>query len=317
MTDTQHVGPARLVLTASVARRYYIDGLSKVEIGEELGLSRFKVARLLDEARESGLVRIEIGHTGPVDVELSSRVQQAMGLRHCVVVDTPEVDPGSLRSELGSAAAQLLMEIVGPDDVLGLAWARSVSAMSAALVRLAPCSVVQLTGALSGADVHESSIELVREVARIAGGPASYFYAPLIVPDAATATALRQQPEVARAMALIPSVTVAVVGVGGWGPGQSTVYDAIEAAERDAIHVAGVRADISGILLGADGVPVRTALTQRMIGITAEQLLAIPEVIAIAYGTSKTEALRLAIQSGLVDGVVTHTAVARGLLDGR
>lgn len=317
MTDMQQAGPARLVLTASVARRYYIDGMSKVEIADEFGLSRFKVARLLDEARESGLVRIEIRHTGSVDVELSDRVQEAMGLRHCIVVDTPEVEPASLRGELGSAAAALLTEIVGADDVLGLAWARSVTAMSAALVRLAPCSVVQLTGALSAADVHESSIELVREVARIAGGPASYFYAPLIVPDATTARALRQQPEVARAMALIPSVTVAVAGVGGWGPGQSTVYDAIDPVERDALHAAGVRADISGILLDADAVPVRTALTERMIGITAEQLLAIPEVIAIAYGTSKTEALRLAIRSGLVGGVVTHTAVARELLDGR
>jgi DNA-binding transcriptional regulator LsrR (DeoR family) len=313
----QQAGPARLVLTASVARRYYIDGASKVEIADELGLSRFKVARLLDEARGSGLVRIEIRHAGSVDVDLSARVQEALGLRHCIVVDTPEVEPASLRRELGSAAAQLITEIVKPDDVLGLAWARSVSAMSAALDRLARCSVVQLTGALSGADVHESSIELVREVARIAGGPASYFYAPLIVPDAATARALRQQPEVARAMDLIPSVTVAVAGVGGWDVGQSTLYDALEVAEREALYEAGVRADVSGILLDGDAVPVRAPLTERMIGITAEQLLPVPEVIAIAYGTSKTEALRLAVRSGLVNGVVTHTAVARGLLDER
>ncbi len=317
MADTQQAGPARLVLTASVARRYYIDGRSKVEIADEFRLSRFKIARLLDEARESGLVRIEIGHAGSVDVGLSDQVQQALGLRHVVVVDTPEEDPASLRAQLGTAAAQLLTEIVKADDVLGLAWARSVSAMGSALTSLAPCSVVQLTGALSGANVHESSIELVREVARIAGGPASYFYAPLIVPDATTAKALRQQPEVARAMDLIPSVTIAVAGVGGWGPGLSTVYDAIDATERDALHASGVRADISGILLDSDAKPMRTPLTDRMIGITAEQMLAIPEVIAIAYQTSKTPALRLAVRSGLVGGLVTHTAVARELLEQR
>jgi DNA-binding transcriptional regulator LsrR (DeoR family) len=188
--------------------------------------------------------------------------------------------------------------------------------MSSAITRLAPCSVVQLTGALSGADVQDSSLELVREVARIARGPASYFYAPLIVPDAPTARTLRQQPEVARALDLIPSVTIAVAGVGGWGPGRSTVYDAIDPAERDALYEAGVRADISGVLLDADAVPVRTELTERMIGVTAEQMLNIPEVIAIAYGTEKTEALRLAIRSGMVDGVITHTSVARELLDG-
>ncbi len=317
MAETQQAGPARLVLTASVARRYYIDGRSKVEIADEFRLSRFKIARLLDEARESGLVRIEIGHAGSVDVGLSDQVQQALGLRHVVVVDTPEEDPASLRGQLGTAAAQLLTEIVTAEDVLGLAWARSVSAMGSALTSIAPCSVVQLTGALSGADVHESSIELVREVAKIAGGPASYFYAPLIVPDAATAKALRQQPEVARAMDLIPSVSIAVAGVGGWGPGLSTMYDAIEPDERDALLARGVRADISGILLDEEAVPLRTPLTERTIGITAEQMLAIPEVIAIAYQTSKLQALRLAVRSGLVGGLVTHTAVARELLEQR
>lgn len=315
MVDGQ-TGPARLVLTASVARRYYLDGRSKVEIGEEFRLSRFKVARLLDSARELGLVRIEIRHAGGVDVELSDRLQEALGLQHAIVVDTPEVDPASLRREIGAAAARLLAEIVTADDVLGLAWARSVSAMASALTYLAPCSVVQLTGALAGADADESSIEVVRQVARIAGGPASYFYAPLVVADPSTARALRQQPEVARAMNLIPSVTVAVAGVGGWGPGLSTVYDATGDAEREEIRRLGVRADISGVLVDGDAVPVRTTLTQRMIGITAEQMQAVPEVIAIAYGSSKTEAVRLAVRSGLVGGLVTHTAVARELLDG-
>jgi DNA-binding transcriptional regulator LsrR (DeoR family) len=42
--------PAQLILMASVARRYYLEGKSKTEIAEELGLSRFKVARLLVRA---------------------------------------------------------------------------------------------------------------------------------------------------------------------------------------------------------------------------------------------------------------------------
>ena len=74
-------GPAQLVLTASVARRYYLDGRSKVEIAQEFALSRFKVARLLDDARSSGLVRIEIGHPGSVDVELSDRLMSTLGLQ--------------------------------------------------------------------------------------------------------------------------------------------------------------------------------------------------------------------------------------------
>jgi DNA-binding transcriptional regulator LsrR (DeoR family) len=194
------------VLTASVARRYYLDGRSKVEIAEEFALSRFKVARLLDDARSSGLVRIEIGHPGVVDVELSARLMEALGLTHCVVTDTPDDHPATLREHLGAAAAELLTEIVTPDDVLGLSWARSVSAMAAELRVLAPVPVVQLTGALARPGADDSSIELVREVARVGGGPAYFFYAPMAVSDPVTARALRGQPEVARAFGLIGSV---------------------------------------------------------------------------------------------------------------
>src|SRR5919205_3125949 len=113
-------GPAQLVLLASVARRYYLDGKSKVEIADELKLSRFKVARLLDEARASGLVRIEIGHPGSVDVNLSGLLRERYRLQHAVVVDTADEDPALLRAQVGRAGAALLTEIVDSDDVLGL-----------------------------------------------------------------------------------------------------------------------------------------------------------------------------------------------------
>lgn len=306
--------PAQLVLTASVARRYYLDGRSKIEIAEEFSLSRFKVARLLDDARSSGLVRIEIGYPGRVDVGLSAELMQALKLTHCVVTDTPDDDPAMVREHLGTVAAELLGEIVGPDDVLGLSWARSVSAMATALTELAPVPVVQLTGALTRPGVADSSIELVREVARITGGPAYFFYAPLAVADAATANALRSQPEVERAFSLIGSVTVAVVGVGSWAPGQSTLYDATGEAERSALRRAGVAADVSGVLIDEFGEPVPADLTDRMIGITHAQMRAVPKVVGIVYGEAKTAAALAAVRGGLVDCLVTHPTLARALI---
>lgn len=307
-------GPAQLVLTASVARRYYLDGRSKVEIAEEFALSRFKVARLLEDARTSGLVRIEIGHPGTVDVELSGQLMAALGLRHCVVTDTPDEHPATLREHLGAAAADLLTEIVTDDDVLGLSWARSVSAMATALTELAPVPVVQLTGALARPGVDDSSIELVREVARVGGGPAYFFYAPMAVADAATARALRRQPEVERAFSLIDSVTIAVAGVGAWEPEQSTLFDATGEAERAALARKGVCADVSGVLIDADGTSVRARLTDRMIGITHAQMAAVPEVIGIVYGPAKVGAALAAVRGGLVDSLVTHSTLATALI---
>ena len=54
------MGPDELFLRAVIARRYYLEGRTRVEIAEEFGLSRFKVARMLEEA-------LEIRHGGDHD----------------------------------------------------------------------------------------------------------------------------------------------------------------------------------------------------------------------------------------------------------
>ncbi len=320
MSSTPQVtaaGPAAAVLTATIARRYYLEGASKREIADELGLSRFKVARLLDRALSTGLVRIELHYEGEIDLDLSVRLGTHLHLRRCLVVDSAEDDEPLLRTNLGRVAAGLLTETVQPDDVLGLAWSRTLMAMRSSLTALAPCSVVQLSGALSRPDVDEGSIELVRDVARIANGPAFCFYAPMIVPEPETARSLRNQSEVAQAMERFGDLTKAIVTIGAWIPGQSTVADAVgpEAYEQD--RRLGARAELCGIQLDAAGLPLHTRLSERIIGIDAEQLRATPEIIAIAYGASKVDAVRAAVHGGFVTSLITHASLANALLDSR
>ncbi|HZE48675.1 MAG TPA: sugar-binding domain-containing protein [Jatrophihabitantaceae bacterium] len=305
--------PTELVLTARVARMYYLDDRSKTEIADELAISRFRVARLLDSARRSGLVRIEIETSGEVDTDLSAQLQAAFGLAHAVVLDIPEDDHVVLRQHLGEAAAQVLREIVTREDVLGLAWARSLSGIGTALDTFVPCAVVQLTGALSrpdGSDV----LELVRRVARAGGGPAHVYYAPLVAADATTARTLRRQPDVARAAALLPSVTVGVVGIGAWAPGLSTIFDAVEPDTQQRTARLGVVAEISGVLIDAQGRPLNVPLGKRVIGITGDELAGMRAVLAVAYGDEKAEAVRAALHGGLVSGLITHASLARRLL---
>lgn len=306
--------PAQLILIASVARRYYLEGRSKIEIAEELSMSRFKVARLLETARASGLVHIEIADPDMIDVDMSARLQDAYHLQHAVVVDAPDDDPTILRERLGNAAADLLSEIVTSDDVLGLAWSRAVSAMTNTLSRLPEIPVVQLSGALVQPDVADSSVDLVRQAARISGGAAHFFYAPTIVPDPATARALRKQPEVARTFGQLGSVTKAVVGVGLWAPGESTVYDVTDEKVRRGLHRRGVCGEIAGVLIDADGRPTKSDLSERMIGVSATQLRAIPEVIGLAYSVARSPAVQAAIRGGFIKSLVTHPSLARALV---
>jgi DNA-binding transcriptional regulator LsrR (DeoR family) len=313
MARRETAGPAALVLAATVARRFYLEGVSKSDIAAELGLSRFKVARMLDWALETGLVRIELDTPGELNLDLSVRLRAACGLRHCVVIDAPEDDEGLLRSALGRAAAELLTEIVEPGDVVGLAWARSLMAMRTSLSTLPACDVVQLTGALSLPE-DDSSIELVRDLARKSNGRGFFYYAPMVLPDAATARALRTQPDIARAIERYPNVTKAVIGVGAWQDGLSTVAGALTEQERREIYDLGVRCELSGVQIDGDGNSVTTPLTDRLIGIDAEQLHAVPDIIAVAYGTAKVDAVHAGIRGGFITSLVTHTAMASGLL---
>jgi hypothetical protein len=52
-----------------------------------------------------------------------------------------------------------------------------------------------------------------------------------------------------------------------------------------------------------------------MIGITAAQMRAVPEVIGIVYGVAKTRAVLAAVRGGYVDSLVTHSTLATALIE--
>lgn len=308
-------GPGELLQIAAVASQYYVDGRSKVEIARDLGLSRFKVARMLEEARERGIVRIEIAVPDAINASLSADLCSAYKLRQAIVVDTPDEPLTTLRADLGRVAASLVTELVQDDDVLGIAWGRTLSAMAAELTQLKPCTIVQLTGALSDAEVSDNAIELVRRMARVANGPAFPIYAPMVLDDPATARSLRQQVRVADAMSWYDRVSVAIVPIGSWSPPQSGLYDSLSDKERAELLDAGVRADTSAVMVTSTGDLLTTPLNERMIGISGEQLRRTPEVIAVAGGRDKTDAVRVALRAGFITTLVTNATVAQALLD--
>ncbi|MBT9256605.1 transcriptional regulator [Phycicoccus sp. MAQZ13P-2] len=300
------------VLAAEVARRHYLAGESKVEIAGAMGISRFKVARLLDAARATGIVRIEIVEPGGVDGDLSARLRQAYGLRRCVVVDRSD-DAPRLRAHVGAAGADLLVDLVGPDDVLGLPWARTVSAMLEARPALPCVPVVQLSGSMV-IPGETSPVDMVRVAAGLTGGEAHVFYAPLILDDADSAAAMRRQAAVAAAMAEVDRVSVAVVSIGAWRPGHSTIHDAVDPDVREAVAATGAVGEALGVFVDAEGRAVHPELVDRMVTIDAERLRAVPEVVALATGAAKAAAVRAFLLGGWVGSLVTDRSLATVLV---
>ncbi len=314
--ETAPNGPAELVRLAAIARRFYLEGRSKVEIAEEFGLSRFKVARDLDAARSYGIVHIDIRLPERLDAERSELLRERFGLRRAIVVDTLD-DHLDTRRALGSVAARLLSEIVRPDEILGLAWSRGLQAMGADMVELPRCTVVQLNGVLSEHTEAGGSVETVRRVATLAGGQAYPIYAPLILPDAATAATLRADPGIAAAFAHFDRLTTAVVAIGGWDERNSTVFQALTPEDRERYTAMGVCGEMSAQLFDVEGNQVHSDLDERIISVSADQLRRVPEVVAVAGAgdESKARAVGAVLRSGLVSTLVTDDAVARVLLD--
>ncbi len=300
-------------LVTAVARRFYIDDASKVEIATEFGLSRFKVARLLEQARTTGIVTITLDDGGFTDDAMSEELRSHLQLSECVVVSAPGNEAEG-RRHVGRAAATLLTHSLTAGDVLGLAWGRTLTAMTRELLSLPSVSVVQLTGAL-GSDPSESPVEVVRIASQRAGGSAHSIFAPLLLDDAVTASALRRQTDVAEAISLFNRVTVAMVAVGSWDPPISQIRDSLSDQDLATLAPRGVQAEVCGILIDQNGKLVGADFAERCLAITATQLANIPRIIAVAAGAPKARAVRAVAKAKLMTGLVTDRSLAQALLE--
>lgn len=307
--------PGHAVLMGMAARRYYLDGRSKVDIAAELGVSRFKVARLIDEALSSGLVRVTIGHDGDLDVDLALTLQDHLGLRRALVMREVHGRADERRDKLGSLAARWLQEELSDGDVLGIPWSRTIAAMVRSLTWLPRVEVVQLCGAQPTAVGDPSAVEVVVEAARLAGTRGHVFYAPQIVDDAPAARALLRQSQVRDALEACRLVTTAVVGLGTWAPGTSTIYDQCTPADRAEVSSVGAVGELAGIFFDAQGRIVYPQLAQRLVTVSARDLQAIPDLTAVVSGVDKLEAVRAALAGQLVHGLIVDTPLARALLE--
>ena len=298
-------------LLAEVARRYYLADESKVDIARSLGLTRFKVARLLQTARARGIVRISITTPDLVNAPLSDQVADRLGLTRCIVVDATG-SAQQARQQVATAAAHALPRIVKDGDLLGLTWSRMVEAMVSSLTELPRCHVVQLAGSFS--PTKGDALDLVQRAARISGGRVRALHAPLVVDDPSVAAALRRQPGIRDTLHAADGLDVSVVSIGAWRAGCSTVWDAVSPSVREAGVEAAAVGEVSGRLFGADGLAVESPLDELVIAATLGQLRRPAERIALVSGPHRVAPTLAAVGGGLVTTLITTSSVARGIL---
>ena len=128
-------GRELLALAPEVARLYFERQLSKVEIGVQLGISRFRVARLIDRALDTGLVQIVFSDRTLFDHELAGQIETRFGLRLCIVARDTDAATAEGLARLGAVGASIVSDLISPSETIGISWGATAAALATRLPR--------------------------------------------------------------------------------------------------------------------------------------------------------------------------------------
>lgn len=298
-------------LLADIATAYYLNNASKVEIAKEHGISRFQVARYLDEARRDGIVDITI-HRPAHTLFDAAALAAALGVDAIEIARETAGD--SAREAVSVQAAATLGALAREGGTIGVSWSRTLSLMATHLGHLPACDVVQLAGDLRVGDDGGSG-QLIHRLGAATDGRTWPLPAPLIVETAELADSLRRLPEISQAQAKADRLDVAMVAIGTWTAGRSTVWERLTGAERAAIAESGAVAEVSGRLLTGEGRHVDTGLDGRVISVTIDQLRAATTTVAVAYGADNLPGVLAALRGGFIQRLVVDGALAAALAE--
>ena len=198
----------------SAARMYYEDDLSQQQIAERLGVSRSTVSRLLQMAREQGIVHIEIRPPTSAS-RLSAQLESALKLRRATVVPAPPKGAG-LQILVAPALEELGRLTLGREDVLAVSSGATLWEVVRArrFPSLKGVRVVPALGGWDEADVRFQTNEMARRVADASGAEVSFLHAPAL-PSPDLRRSLLADPDVASRLALWDKLSAALVGIGG------------------------------------------------------------------------------------------------------
>jgi DNA-binding transcriptional regulator LsrR (DeoR family) len=105
------------------------------------------------------------------------------------------------------------------------------------------------------------------------------------------------------------------VGVGTLGEDASLVrYGHLEPRDRASLVAKGAVGDLCGRFFRADGRPAFEDMDARTIAIEWDDLKAIPNVVAVAAGPHKADAVRGAMRTGCINVLITDQPTAALIL---
>ena len=301
------------LLTVRIAELYYDQDKTQDEIGALLGVTRWKVGRLLTRARERGIVRIEIVHPRARRLGVERELREQFGLKDAVVI--PMAD--DLRSRVAQAAADYLTALRPVPRTLGISWGRTLDDVAHHLGTgwANGVTVVQINGGVSLNKRAGTASTTAADIAQKANGQAILLPSPAILERLETKRAIEADRTVAGVLDRAAAASAYLYSA-GVADESSVLVESGYLSRDDVAELVrkGAVGDVVGRYIDANGNPVDPGLNERTVGLGLDQLRAADTAIFVVSGEAKHPVTRAVVTSGLCSVVVTDEATAAALL---
>lgn len=309
------ISDERKRLLTKISTMYYIDGLNQQEITETLAISRPQISRMLAEAKDVGIVKITINDPFANESEYEKLLIESFGLTNAVVIDTSQAE--SAGNELGIAAANLLELLLTDNDIIGINAGNSLSYVGNTIRRTSKknIGVVPLVGGWGPSGAKWQANLNVRNLAERLGCDYWQLNAPAFVSTRETHDALIKEEGISYVLSMAKKISIALVGIGQVANDATIMKTGFldaenlkELKEKDAV------ASICNSFINREGKSIRFSAFDRMIGLSVEDIREVPNIIAVAEGKNKVDAILAALKGRWINHLITTAETAEELL---
>lgn len=297
---------------------YHHQKLTQQQVAEELGLSRPTVVRLLRQALEEGIVTVSLRVDVLKQMELSVQIAQRFGLEEVFIVPT-SVDhtEADIQQAVGEMGALYLESQLRPNQVVTLTWGKTLLRVARALHEN-PVKGVVIAQTLGGLNTGHA-VNPYR-VASLFGeklhASVYHLYVPVIVASREMRDLFLSDPGVQATLAVARLAAITLVSVGKVNHEATVVQTGLlNASVIDQLKAQGAVGDISSHYFDIHGKRIIGDIDDRMMALPWEDFQRLKNVVAVACGLDKRDAILGALRTGLLNRLIIDDQTALALVE--
>lgn len=298
-----------------IARLYYEKDYTQAEIAKAVGVSRPVVSRLLSEARQRGIVRIEVRSPLDEDHELLGELMRTFGIRGGLIVPTGPSEEAVDRGLLVSQAALYVQRLLPEVRRLGIGWGETVRDVIAQVedqdeqagARRSVCPVI---GSAPSAMQWFQTNELTRLLAEKLRADPYYLHAPAFPVSEGDRAMFTGTVEYRQVSDLWRELDLVLLGIGTY----PTVPDYATAARfGDRLKQQKAVGVLATYYFDARGTIIDSP-QDYAVRIPLEDLRGARQVVVVTGSGKKAQAVHGGLMTGLISHLVTDEGTARELI---